>query len=108
MAVSCRVTGGLQPAVARAIDLAHAAGTDGGQDLVRSEACAAFSATSFHSGAVYFPSASEGVAFYVGRVDEDMWFGFMRLGAATLHPLALMYAVSGSAMISATLRIPKP
>jgi CDP-diacylglycerol--serine O-phosphatidyltransferase len=49
-----------------------------------------------------------GFAFYFGRVDEDLWFGSMRIGAATLHPLALMYAVSGSAMISATLRIPKP
>ena len=42
------------------------------------------------------------------RVDEDIWFGFVRLGAATLHPLALTDAVSGSAMVSATLRIPKP
>jgi hypothetical protein len=25
-----------------------------------------------------------------------------------LHPLALIYAASGSAMISATLRVPKP
>jgi CDP-diacylglycerol--serine O-phosphatidyltransferase len=49
-----------------------------------------------------------GLAFYFDRVDEDIWFGVVRLGAATLHPLALMYAVSGSAMISATLRIPKP
>jgi CDP-diacylglycerol--serine O-phosphatidyltransferase len=49
-----------------------------------------------------------GVAFYFDRVDNDMWFGVMRFAGATLHPLALMYAVSGSAMISATLRIPKP
>jgi CDP-diacylglycerol--serine O-phosphatidyltransferase len=49
-----------------------------------------------------------GLAFYFDRVDADIWFGFVRLGAATLHPLALMYAVSGSAMVSATLRIPKP
>jgi CDP-diacylglycerol--serine O-phosphatidyltransferase len=48
------------------------------------------------------------LAFYLDRVDEDIWFGSVRLGAATLHPLALMYAVSGSAMVSATLRIPKP
>jgi hypothetical protein len=31
-----------------------------------------------------------------------------RLGPAVLHPLALVYGVSGSAMISATLRVPKP
>jgi CDP-diacylglycerol---serine O-phosphatidyltransferase len=49
-----------------------------------------------------------GLAFYFDRVGNDIWFGSMRLGVATLHPLALMYAVSGSAMISATLRIPKP
>jgi hypothetical protein len=30
------------------------------------------------------------------------------LGKAVLHPLALVYLASGSAMISATLRIPKP
>jgi CDP-diacylglycerol--serine O-phosphatidyltransferase len=49
-----------------------------------------------------------GVAFYFDRVGNDIWFGSMRLAAATLHPLTLMYAVSGSAMVSATLRIPKP
>ena len=49
-----------------------------------------------------------GLAFYLNRVDETIWFGSVRLGAATLHPLTLMYAASGSAMISATLRIPKP
>jgi hypothetical protein len=30
------------------------------------------------------------------------------LAAFTLHPLVLLYVASGSAMISATLRIPKP
>ena len=49
-----------------------------------------------------------GLAFYFDRVHDDIWFGSMRLGPATLHPLALMYGVSGSAMVSATLRIPKP
>jgi CDP-diacylglycerol--serine O-phosphatidyltransferase len=49
-----------------------------------------------------------GLAFHFNRIDQDMWFGFMRLGGATLHPLTFMYAASGSAMISATLRIPKP
>jgi len=45
---------------------------------------------------------------YFGRIDERMWFGVIRLGPAALHPLALVYGLSGSAMISATLRIPKP
>ena len=49
-----------------------------------------------------------GVAFFVGRVDEDIWLGSTRLGPATLHYLSLIYGASGSAMISATLRIPKP
>jgi CDP-diacylglycerol--serine O-phosphatidyltransferase len=49
-----------------------------------------------------------GLAFSLDRVGDALWFGSMRLGPATLHPLALMYAVSGSAMVSATLRIPKP
>ncbi len=49
-----------------------------------------------------------GVAFFLGRVDDLLWLGTIRLGPATLHPLALLYGVSGSAMISATLRIPKP
>ena len=49
-----------------------------------------------------------GAAFYFGRVEEDIWFGAIQLGPAVLHPLALVYGVSGSAMISATLRIPKP
>jgi CDP-diacylglycerol--serine O-phosphatidyltransferase len=49
-----------------------------------------------------------GVAFYLGRIDEALWFGEYRVGPASLHPLALVYGISGSAMISATLRIPKP
>ena len=49
-----------------------------------------------------------GVAFYLGRIDETLWFGAARIGPATLHPLSLIYGISGSAMISATLRIPKP
>jgi len=48
-----------------------------------------------------------GVAFQFGRVDEDLWFGAYQVGPAVLHPLSLVYVASGSAMISATLRIPK-
>ena len=48
------------------------------------------------------------VAFWLDRVDNAVWFGDVRIGPAILHPLVLMYAVSGSAMISATLRVPKP
>jgi len=49
-----------------------------------------------------------GAAFWMGSVDADLWFGVYQIGPAELHPLALIYAASGSAMISATLRIPKP
>jgi CDP-diacylglycerol---serine O-phosphatidyltransferase len=49
-----------------------------------------------------------GVALYLGRVDDRVWFGAWQLGPALLHPLVLVYGASGSAMISATLRIPKP
>ena len=49
-----------------------------------------------------------GAAFYAGAVGDAFWLGEHRLGPAGLHPLALVYVASGSAMISATLRIPKP
>jgi CDP-diacylglycerol--serine O-phosphatidyltransferase len=49
-----------------------------------------------------------GVAFAIGRIDEALWLGAYQAGPAVLHPLSLVYAASGSAMISATLRIPKP
>jgi CDP-diacylglycerol--serine O-phosphatidyltransferase len=49
-----------------------------------------------------------GVAFYLRATGPDLWFGVYRLGPAALHPLTLVYALSGAGMISATLRIPKP
>lgn len=49
-----------------------------------------------------------GIAQYLGRVDGQLWFGVVKIGPADLHPLSLMFFASGSAMISATLRIPKP
>ena len=48
------------------------------------------------------------LAFQMGRVDENLWFGAYQLGPAILHPLVLMFGLSGSAMISATIHIPKP
>ena len=48
------------------------------------------------------------VAFYLGRIDDQLWFGAWQVGPALLHPLALVFGASGSAMISATLRVPKP
>jgi CDP-diacylglycerol--serine O-phosphatidyltransferase len=49
-----------------------------------------------------------GVAQYLGHVDDQIWFGVVKIGPALLHPLSIIYGLSGSAMISATLRIPKP
>lgn len=46
------------------------------------------------------------LALWTGRVQDDVWFGAYRIGPMLLHPLVLVYAVSGSAMIS-TIRIPK-
>ena len=41
-----------------------------------------------------------------GAVGRDLWLGEITLGGFTLHPLVLMFAVSGSLMIS-RFRIPK-
>ena len=49
-----------------------------------------------------------GVAFKLGRIDDALWLGAVRVGPWILHPLTLLYAASGSAMISGTLRVPKP
>ena len=48
------------------------------------------------------------VAMVLGRIDDRLWLGAWQVGPALLHPLSLLYAASGSAMISATLRVPKP
>src|SRR5512138_1602639 len=46
------------------------------------------------------------VAAWQGRVDDDIYGGVWMLGWA-LHPLVLLFALSGSLMISKTLHIPK-
>jgi CDP-diacylglycerol--serine O-phosphatidyltransferase len=46
-------------------------------------------------------------AAWLGRLGEALPLGAIRLGPGTLHPLALLWALSGSLMISKTLRIPK-
>jgi CDP-diacylglycerol--serine O-phosphatidyltransferase len=47
------------------------------------------------------------VAFAQGAEGDELWGGVISFLGTTLHPLSLMYAVSGSLMIS-TFRIPKP
>ena len=49
-----------------------------------------------------------GVALLVGRIDERLWFGRYRLGPPRSIRSRSCTALSGSAMISATLRVPKP
>lgn len=47
------------------------------------------------------------LAVWTGATGAALWFGAIEIGPGTLHPLVLMYAVSGSLMISRTVRIPK-
>ena len=47
-------------------------------------------------------------AFFTQRVDDALMLGVYQLGPMQVHPLVIAYGLSGSAMISATLRIPKP
>ena len=41
-----------------------------------------------------------------GRLAPHIWLGAWEIAGAVLHPLTLVYAVSGSLMIS-TIRVPK-
>ena len=47
------------------------------------------------------------LCFRQGLTGDALPFGVWHLGPLELHPLVLMYFLSGSAMISKTLRIPK-
>ena len=49
-----------------------------------------------------------GLAFSQGAIDSEIWLGALRIGFGTLHPFSFVYGISGSAMISASLKIPKP
>jgi CDP-diacylglycerol--serine O-phosphatidyltransferase len=46
------------------------------------------------------------LAAWQGAVGEQLWFGAVTLAGFTLHPVVLVFALSGSLMIS-RLRIPK-
>ena len=48
------------------------------------------------------------IAAWQGAIGSQLWGGQWQLGPWQLHPLVLLFAVSGSLMISKTLRIPKP
>jgi CDP-diacylglycerol--serine O-phosphatidyltransferase len=47
------------------------------------------------------------VAAWQGRVGDAVYFGQWQVGPWQLHPLVLLFVLSGSLMISKTLRIPK-
>jgi CDP-diacylglycerol--serine O-phosphatidyltransferase len=47
------------------------------------------------------------IAAWQGRLDDDLFGGVWTLGPWMLHPLVLLFGLSGSLMISKTLRIPK-
>jgi CDP-diacylglycerol--serine O-phosphatidyltransferase len=47
------------------------------------------------------------LAAWQGRTDAAIYGGAWQFAGGTLHPLALLYVLSGSLMISKTLRIPK-
>ena len=47
------------------------------------------------------------IAQWQGRTGDAIWGGAFNLGPWQLHPLVLIYLLSGSLMISKTLRIPK-
>lgn len=48
------------------------------------------------------------VAFGRNDVHQALWLGEISVAGGTFHPLTLLYALSGTLMASATLKIPKP
>jgi CDP-diacylglycerol--serine O-phosphatidyltransferase len=48
------------------------------------------------------------VLFGVGRAHDALPLGSVQVGPAMLHPVALVYLLHGAAMVSKTLRVPKP
>ena len=48
------------------------------------------------------------IAAVNGAIGNRLWFGVTDIGPGQFHPLVLMFALSGSLMISRTLHIPKP
>lgn len=48
------------------------------------------------------------IAAVNGAIGNNLWFGVTDIGPGQFHPLVLLFAISGSLMISKTLHIPKP
>jgi CDP-diacylglycerol--serine O-phosphatidyltransferase len=47
------------------------------------------------------------IVAWKGRIGDELWGGAWTIGPWILHPLVLLFALSGTLMISKTLRIPK-
>jgi CDP-diacylglycerol--serine O-phosphatidyltransferase len=47
------------------------------------------------------------LCFHMNRIGDDLPFGVVEIASLRWHPLSLLYFISGSAMISKTLSIPK-
>jgi len=47
------------------------------------------------------------LAAWQGHIGDAMWLGRWQLGPWQMHPLVLLFALSGSLMISKTIHIPK-
>ena len=47
------------------------------------------------------------IAAWQDRLGEALWWGTVTLGPGDLHPLSLLFVLSGTLMVSKTLRIPK-
>lgn len=116
---------GVAPAV-----IAYAAGMQGGWDrvvLVYFVACGVSRLARFNVTAEKLAGEEGKVSYYEGtpiptslvlvivlaiavwleRTGAQLWGGVVQLGPWQLHPLVLMFALSGTLMIS-TIRIPKP
>lgn len=48
------------------------------------------------------------VAAWQDRLGDEIYGGMWILGSWTFHPLVILFVISGSLMLSKTLRIPKP
>ncbi|MDM0045959.1 CDP-alcohol phosphatidyltransferase family protein [Variovorax dokdonensis] len=110
--------------------LAYAAGLDGGWDavvLIYFVCCGVSRLARYNVTAESLSGGSDKVKYFEGtpiptsvvlvgvlalaawqqRIGDAVWLGAMQIGPWVLHPLVLMFALSGTLMISKTLRIPK-
>jgi len=110
--------------------LGFAAGLDGGWDvvmLIYFVCCGVSRLARFNVTAESLSQGGDKVAYFEGtpiptsvvltailawsgwhnRIGEQIYGGAWELGGWSLHPLALLFALSGTLMISKTLRIPK-